>query len=202
METIQNLITRFRSLGVLIIIGFILIIYVALGFLYVQQGTKQTDLDEKIASLTLVLSKQLPSAEKLRADYDVVNSALAPMTDSAAIAMLVGIAEESGIDVDPDSGKLHVPAVAGRDEKVGGGNYLVLSFRNISVQGDYVDVMAFISDLDSGTTLETMVLKNVDIRQVETQYEYEGEEGIEIGTRSETLATLEVDIYTKPQEGD
>jgi hypothetical protein len=51
--------------------------------------------------------------------------------------------------------------------------------------------MAFISDLDSGETWETMVLKRVTINRVEVTGE--GEER----TRTETKATLDVDLYTK-----
>jgi len=69
---------------------------------------------------------------------------------------------------------------------VGGGNYQILSFTGMHVQGNYDNVMAYIADLDSGKTLETMVLKNVEITRTET----------------ETSATLQVDIYTtKPAGG-
>ena len=127
----------------------------------------------------------------MQADYDEVNSALAPMTASDAIAIIVGIAEQSGIDVAPASDKLIVPSAAVREEQVGGGTYQVFSFKNVSAQGSYDSVMAFISDLDSGETQATMVLKRVDIRQIEVKGE--GEEG----TRTETKATLDVDLYTK-----
>ena len=191
MEALRNLLIRFRHSGVLLFIGFILIIYVAFGFVYWQQNSKQKDLDEQIAKLSLIADRPLPSKEKLQAEYDEINLFLAPMEDEDVIAMLVGIAEESGIDVTPDSDKLSVPSVAVREEKVGGSTYQVFSFKNLSVQGKYDSVMAFISDLDSGTTRETLVLKKVDIGQVEVKGE-----GGEI-TRTETRATLDVDLYTK-----
>lgn len=191
MEVIKNLLNRFRQSAVLVLIGFFLIIYIAFGLIYWQQGSQQRELEEQSAKISLIVAKPLPSEEKLRAEYDEVNLALAPMTDSDAIDILVGIAEKSGIDTDPDSDKLVIPSTKPREEKVGGGSYQVFSFKNISVQGDYSNVMAFISDLDSGKTQETMVLKRVDIRQIEVKGEGEEE------TKTETKATLDVDLYTK-----
>jgi len=175
MEVIKNLLTRFLPTGALFLIGFLLIIYVAIGFLYWQQGAQQRDLEKQITKLSLVVSRPVPSGEKLQAEYDNVTSALAPMTDSAAIAKLVGIAEESGIDIDSDSGMLRVPSAKFKQTEAGGGTYQVLSFSNIYVQGDYDNVMAFISDLDSGKTLKTMVLNRVVTSEVEVIFT--GEEG-------------------------
>lgn len=171
----ENLITRLRHTGVLLLIGLLLIIYVGFGFVYWQQDSQQRELKEQIAQLSLVVSKPLPSDKKLRAEYDEVNRSLSPMSAKAALEIIVGIAMESGIDVDPAGGKFGIPPAAVRDEKVGEGNYQVLSFRNISVQADYDNVMAFISALDSGKTLKTMVLRRVATSQVEVKVI--GEEG-------------------------
>jgi hypothetical protein len=120
------------------------------------------------------------------------------MTDSEAIAMLVGIAEKSGIDVAPDSDKLIVPSAAVREEEMGGSTYQVFSFKSVSAQGSYDSVMAFISDLDSGTTQETMVLKRVNINQIEVEVIREEPETEAVTvTVIETVATLDVDLYTK-----
>ncbi len=201
MEVIKNLLIRFRQSGVLLFIGFLVIIYVAFGFVYWQQSSKQKDLEEQVTKVSLIVAKPLTSKEKLNAEYAEVNSALATMTASDAIAILVGIAEKSGIDVAPASDKLIVPSATVREEKVDEGTYQVFSFKDISAQGSYDNVMAFISDLDSGTTKETMVLKRVTINQIEIkgegEEETEGEEEVEIGTRIEANATLDVDLYTK-----
>jgi len=116
--------------------------------------------------------------------YYEVNLALAPMTGSDAIAILVGIAEESGIDIDPNAGKLIIPSAAIRQVKAAGNTYKVLSSVNIQLKGDYEDVMAFISDLDSRKTLKTMILNRVLIGQVD------------VNGKTETTATVDVDIYT------
>ena len=203
MEVIKNLLIRFSQSAVLVLIGFFLIIYIAFGFVYFQQSSEQKELEEQSANMSLILIKPLPSEEELQAKYDEANLSLAPMTDAKAIEIIVGIAEKSGIDVDPDSDKLRVPSAnppEGREEKVSGGTYQVFSFKNVSVQGDYDNVMAFISDLDSGTTQETMVLKRIDIRQIEVQVireEPEAEPEPEPETVIETVVTLDVDLYTK-----
>jgi len=222
-ETIKRLLSRFWPTGVLFVGGFILIIYIAFGFLYLQQGAKQGELDEQIVKLAAVVARPLPSSEELQAEYEEYNRSLAPITDSDAIAMLVSIAEKSGIDTNPDSDKFLVRSATFDQAVVGENTYQLLSFRDIKVQGDYDNVIAFISDLDSGETLKTMVLKWVTIKQIEVQVireepetepetgpetepetgpETEPETEPETGpeTKIETVATLDVDIYTKPEE--
>jgi len=117
--------------------------------------------------------------------YEEVNLALAPLAVPDALNMIVSIAKESGIDVDPSSSKFRIPAPSQpRTQKMGEGTYWILSFDRINAQGDYDDVMAFIADLDSGKTLETMVLKRVEVSQVE------------VDSKIETRAIVDVDIYT------
>jgi len=167
MESIKNLIARFWPTGFLFVSGLILIIYVAFGFLYLQQGAKQREFEGQIAQIGAVVSRPLAKGGELQAEYEEVNQALAPMTDSDAIKMLVGIAGESGIDISEESGKFRVPSASFSKATVGGGTYQLISFRNIIVQGDFDNVMAFISVLDSGTTLETMVLNRVVTNEAE-----------------------------------
>ena len=168
MEIIRNLLDRFWPTGALIIFGFFLIIYAALGILYFQQGVKQGDLEEQIAKISAIVVKPMPSAEKLRGEYDKVNLKLAPLTVKDALDKIVNIAEESGIEVDPDSGELKIsPLASPREAKIDEGSYQVLSFKDIKVQGDYDKVMAFVSALDSPEKMETLVLTGVGIQQVE-----------------------------------
>jgi len=168
MEIIKNLIDRFWPTGATVIIGFFLIIYVGLGILYFQQGAKQGGLENQITQISSVVTKPLPSAEKLQAEYEKVQHALAPLPVKTALDKIVNIARESGIDVDPDSGELTIPPLTSPTSVVvGESSYRVLSFKNIQVQGDHDSVMAFISALDSGEKMETMVLKGVDIGQTE-----------------------------------
>ena len=148
MEVIKNLLLRFRQSGALVLIGFFLIIYIAFGFVYWQQGSEQKELEEQSAQISAIVTKKLPGREALQAKYDEAELSLAPMTDSDAIAVIVAIAEKSGIDIDPDSDKLRIPPTQVRETRVGEGTYQVFSFMNISAQGDYDSVMAFIADLD------------------------------------------------------
>jgi len=170
----ENLFARIRRIGFMVIIGVCLIIYVGFGFVYLQQGQKQKDLEEQIQKTMAIVSKPLPSMEELQAKYDEVNLALAPLAVPDALETIVGIARESGIDVDPASGKLHIPPPsASKGTKVGEGTYQILSCQNIRVQGDHDSVMSFISDLDSGKTMETMVLKRVEVSQIEIRFQGE-----------------------------
>ncbi len=167
METLRKITTRFGTTGALFLGGFILIIYIALGFLYFQQGTEQKKLREQIVKLGAVLARPLSSTEELQAQYDNVTSSLVPIPDKAAIELLVSIAERSGIDVTKESGKFRVPPATYSQTKVGGGTYQLISFKKIYVQGDYDSVMTFISILDSGTepALKNMVLTRVAFNQ-------------------------------------
>lgn len=175
MEVIDRLIERLRHTGVLLLVGFILIIYIAFGFLYLQQDTRQKALEVQINKVSAVVARPLPSREKLQAEYDEVNRSLAAVTDIEAIALIVGIAEKSGIDISPANNKFRIPSAKTSPAKVDGGNYQIVSFDSIYVQGNYDNVMAFISDLDSGKTLKTMVLEKVETRE-SPLIRWEGEE--------------------------
>ncbi|MFC1916460.1 hypothetical protein ACFLW4_07255, partial [Chloroflexota bacterium] len=160
-----------------VILGVCLIIYIGLGIIYVQQGPKVEDLENNINKMLLIVNKPLPSMEELSAEYDAVNLALIPMETPDILALIVGIAKDSGIYVDPESAKFHIPPPSNpQQKKLGEDIYQIVSFKNIRVQGDYDNVMAFITDLDAGTTKETILLKRVGIEQVELKL---GDEEIE-----------------------
>jgi len=191
---------RFRRMTLLLLAGVLVIIFVALGIVYMQQGAKQRELEEQINKLSLTLRKPLPSAEKLQADYDEVSRSLTPLTREGAldiyryIDIIVSIAEESGIDVGPDSGKFHIPAQnLVRKEKVGESNYQVLSFQNIRVQGDNNSVMAFISNLESGEKLKALVLRRVDTSRVELERTEEEDRKAELNDVQSAVIAMMVD---------
>ncbi|MFC2036186.1 hypothetical protein ACFLUJ_08740 [Chloroflexota bacterium] len=196
---IRDLIARFWRIGALFVGGLILIIYIAIGFVYVQQGIQQKDFEDQITKLSPVISKPLPNADELWAKYESINQVLAPITSKDAIDVLVSIAENSGINTgtntdntDESISYFNIPSVKLIKKTVGEGNYQLLSFNNISVSGDYSDVMTFISDIDFGETPENIVLKRVYIEHI-------GLTGIDGGETSiETEAILDIDIYTKP----
>lgn len=172
----ENLTNKLGRMGLLFLIGILVIIYAALGIIYVQQGPKQRELELQINKLSLTLLKPLPSAEKLQAEYDEAQRSMSPLTPKEALDIIVGVAAESGIDVDPDRDKFLIPQgnLVG-EKRVGEGNYQVLSFKNVKAQGDYDSVMAFLSNLESGEGLKTAVLNDVAISQIELQISAEEE---------------------------
>lgn len=165
MDTSQRLLARSRRMGLLLLIGLVLLGYISLGLVYWQQTTQQANLDKEISKQHAVLAKPLAGADQLMADYKMVtdnNSPLAAITNEyTAFALLVGIAEKNGIDT--SEGKLNIPSPSASETKVGESKFQLVSFHNIRIQGENNSVMAFLADLDSGKTLETMVLKRCSI---------------------------------------
>jgi hypothetical protein len=180
MESVKNLIARFWPTGTLFVMGFILIVYIAVGLVYLQQSPRQAQLRKQMAQLSIILARPPTSSEQIQKEYDKVTSNLTPITDTDAIAKLVSIAEQSGIDVSVESGKLHIPPAVYGQEQVGGNTYQVMSFKNIQVQGAYDNIMAFISSLESGAIKPTMILKTVSLTKVEFTFT-----GIEEDRRAE-----------------
>jgi len=152
MERIKTLLARYSQTAFLFFIGLILIVYLALGILYLQQAPQQQDYQDKIDKLNAILKNPLPSVNALNAEYAAINQSLAPMADNITIAMLVSLAEKSGIDTEEGGGKFQVPIASHGSA----GSYQVVSFRGIQVQGDPDKVMAFIRVLDSDEKLETL----------------------------------------------
>jgi len=164
----QIILAKIRRVGFIVVLGVCVIVYVGLGSVYIQQGPKQKDLEGQIMKTMVVVNKPLPSMEDLQAKYDDVNEALAPMEIPEALAAIVEIAEKSGIDVSPESRKFQInPPGRSGQKKIGEGTYQVLAFNNIKAQGDFDAVMNFVSDLDNGATLKTMILKNADFKWVQ-----------------------------------
>jgi len=168
MDRLKTLLQRYWPTGSLFLFGFFLILYTAMGILYFQQNSKQDELQERLSGIMSVITKPLPSVEKLQVEYDAVNQALAPFTAEEVLDIIVKLADESGVDVDPDSGEFTIPPLTpAQTKKMGEGNYQVLAINNIRAQGDYDNVMAFVTKIDSSEILQTMVLKSAHISQFE-----------------------------------
>ncbi len=192
IKTEQSIVTRLRHSGVILIVGFLVITNVALVILYLTQGPKQSEINNQIVSANRLLANPLPSDREMQAQYGEVQASLASVTGKDAFNIIVGIARNSGIDVSPDSSKLTIPSFQVRKEKIGDSAYEVLSFKGIKAQGDQNSLMTLISNLDSGKTYKTMVLKKVSVNQTEVKG------GAKEETKIETAVTMDVDIYTKP----
>ncbi len=170
----NNLLVRIGRLAFVVILGICLIVYIGLAIVYMQQAPKREDLETQINKTFLIVSKRLPSMAELQAEYDNVTHALKPLPVSNVLEKIVGIARESGINVDPASGKFNIPAPAKQQKKkMAVGTYEIISFLNIKAQGDYENVMAFLSDLGSGGTQQTLVLKRVKVSPVEIRFQGE-----------------------------
>jgi hypothetical protein len=182
----QEILARIRRVGFLVVLGVCVIVYIGLGFVYMQQGPKQKELEERILKTLLVVNKPLPSMEELQAKYDDVNEALEPMETPEALAIIVDIARNSGIDVNPESGRFHIsPPGLPSARKMGERTYSVLSFSDIRARADYDTMMDFVSDIDAGTTVETMILRQLDFRWVTVDLEQE-----EVARRAEFSAVI------------
>jgi hypothetical protein len=189
MENITSLIYKYWRTVLLVLAGIILIVYIALGFLYFQQGINQKEAERQINQIRPVLAKPASSQKELQAEYDEITQALTPISDVDLIKMLVTIASESGIDIDEDAGKFKVPPATYGAESVGGNTYRVMSFKNIDVQGAHSDVMDFLSAVQSGSYLKTMVLKKVNISAIDIQFT--GEEGARRAEFADVMAATE-----------
>ncbi len=164
----DDLLIRIRRMGFLLIIGICLVAYIALGIFYWQQNSKQAELLEQIKKTSAVVSKPLPSDAQLMAEFNQVNHSLAPVSVPDALALIVDIARENGIDVSPEADKFNIPAPGEmQNRQIGENTYQVLPINSIRVMGDPDAVMSFLSDLDGGGTLETMILRKVNISQAE-----------------------------------
>jgi len=173
----QELLAKIRRIGFMVTLGVCIIIYVGLGIVYMQQWPKQKDLEDQVRKTMAVVNKPLPSMEQLQAKYDAVNAALKPMETPEALEVIVNIARKSGLDVSPESSKLSItPPGQPTETELTEGTYRVLSFGSIRAQGDFDTVMNFISDLDAGSTLETMILRRVELQWVPVTF---GEEEVE-----------------------
>ncbi len=194
MEYVEKLIHTYWRTALLVLAGIILIVYIALGFLYFQQGINQKEAERQIDQIRPVLAKPAPSGAELKAQYDEIIEALAPISDSEAIALLVDMASKYGINIKEEVGKFRVPAASYGTERVGQETYNVMSFPGVFVQGAHSDVMDFLSAIQSGAYLKNMVLKKVSISAIDIRFS--GEEGVrraEFGSVKEAIQAMMIE---------
>jgi hypothetical protein len=185
---VNDIVASLRRIGALFLLGFLGVICLALGIVYLQQTMRQKELSEQIAKLNTTLNQPMPGIEKLKTDYEEV-LALVPLADPVVVLeKIVDVARSSGIDVAPESKKFSVPAQnTVQDVKVGDITYQVISFQNIRAEGDYENVMNFVSNLESGKTLGTAVVRAVNINMNTAKG----------GEVPEYVAVITLDVYTK-----
>ena len=184
----KDIVGSLRRIGALFLLGFLAVISLALGIVYLQQTMRQKELSEQITKLSTTLNQSLPGIEKLKTDYEAVLNSIPPADAVAVLEKIVDVAKSSGIDVAPESAKFSVPAQnTVKDVKVGDITYQVISFQNIRAEGDYEKVMNFVSSLESGKTLGTAVVRAVNINMNTAQG----------GEVPEYVAVITLDVYTK-----
>ncbi len=182
----KKILSRFYPSGYIILCGVIVLVYGVLAFVYIQQGIKQKDLSEKTESLSAIVSKPLSSTKELREEYDSIQETLAPIDDVRAIEILVEIAEKSGVDITPEAGKFTVPSPSNSKERVGSTQYNIIKFNNVSVQGEYENVKAFINDIESGNTIPNIKITSMSISELEV-----GVQGEELIRRQELRMVID-----------
>ncbi len=155
-------------MGVLIFVGFLLLIYAGLIIVYLQQDTKQAELEGQISRTAAIVAKPMSDTSELEGEYQDIQEKLRPPTRDEAIAWLVVIAAKHGIDIDPAAGKLVIPPASVKvgSGEVAGKSYQVMSFGGIRIQSSHSNVMSLVSDLDAGATRETIVLTSLDIQSL------------------------------------
>lgn len=178
MDYLKNLLSRYWRTGIVVVIGIVLIVYIAFGFLFLQQGSLQEDTEQKIAQIKPILSKELPSRAELQQEYDDLMNSIKAATDGNVIVELVNLAEVNGIDVNEESGYFKIPIAGYSSIRIGSKTYGVINFRGIKVQGGVDDVLNFISDIQSGIIGENITIKLTSVSVSEMQVAYTGEEGI------------------------
>ena len=151
-----------------ILIGIFLIIFAAMGVIYFQEQREQNTIQSEIDTLNLQLSHKVEISEKLASDYQAALDAIPiqPVDEDAirnfkkdVIVAVRNIAELPESDVDIIS---ITSTQTFQPKSIGNSSYQVLYFL-ANINGDYDKVMAFISSLNSTSTLKTLVLEELNI---------------------------------------
>ena len=186
----KDLFGSLRRIGALFVLGFVLLICLALGVVYFQQTVKQKELRDQVARLALTINQPLAGAEQLKSDYEEVLNSIPTPDSKAIIEMIVDVARSSGIDVSAESAKFLIPPQSvANDTKVGDIIFQKITFRDIKAQGGYDKVMNFVANLEAGSILKTAVVTaaNISVSKVKVK---DSEE-------LEYLALITVDVYTR-----
>lgn len=178
----------------MLVIGILVIVTIGVGIFYMQQMSREKQLEEDVSRLALTLGKPLATADKLQQQYQEVMQALEPIARKDVLDIIISIAEDSGIDVNPEADKLHIPPQDSTGkEKVGETTYQVLPINGLVVQAEHSKVIDFIAKLESRNKLPTLVIRQMVIGHIVTR---EGSAGGVIIEVPETVATLNLAIYS------
>ncbi len=181
---------RLERLGLPILIGFFLTIYIGFGVVYFQQNQNIPKLKSQLALREQQLQRPPPVTEQLKGYHETVNKSIPTgLKGEDTIVAIVNLADKSGFDVTLNTTKLSIPqGDKAKTEKVGKRSYSVLSIQINGIHGDYGHVMAFISNLYSEPGLETLVINKVAVDRDDD-------------TAGNATASIECQIFTLPEKG-
>jgi hypothetical protein len=150
---------------VLILIGVVIVAFVALGTVYSQESDKQSQLDQDLAQAQLILSKSSSNfqAEKqelndkmsqAKAEIDVLKPVLSPSIESIeAVDSLFKIAQNCNMVI------LNVAATVPAKDKLNGANYATVQL-TVKVQGQQTNILGFLTEWTK--TNPTGVIQSVE----------------------------------------
>ena len=168
-EQIYPQIAPYLTLGriSLIVGGLFLIIYGALGFIYMTEGLSQQDMEDRLAQQKNILGRSTARAQEVESEYQRVQDAI-PLADLTEIDVFKAILQLGG-----DSGV--APQISSRGESTetfGGQVYRVIQFQ-VSAVGPVEAVDDFFRKLDGEQTLlETLVVDTASLTGGTTQMSF------------------------------
>lgn len=185
----MELLKRIQGLAFFIIIGIMLILVAGMVVVYLQQTSRQSELNGQIDQLSGTLANPAPDSSALKHQQDEVNQNLKIPPIETIIDTLLSIAEDSGIDTDPARGQFIIPAqILEQNSLVGAATYPMLAISNIQVAGSRDNVLGFVAALEEGSELPSLAIKAVVIRDLSST-SGAGSSGVD------TQANLNVYIY-------
>ncbi len=154
----DRLIARIKALAAPIVLGLFVIMAVAIGLVYFQQGGEQGDLRAEIDQQVRITSRARQSAEAVEARFREVQDAIptADLRETDVYEVVLDIAGRSGV-----AASIRLQSMG--TKKVGKTDYRVLTF-TVTGTGGAEEVDAFIEALDRGqTSLTTLVVDDVKV---------------------------------------
>lgn len=156
---------RILGLALPVAIGILAIILIAMGVVYFQQKSAEPALEDKITRLEKTLSLPLNISAELQAKYSEAWQAVTTqLTGEEVIVAILNIASESGFDVDIGSANpISIESGKVGKKPIRGSDYQIQPY-TISISGDYDDIMNFVQDMDSISTIGTLVLDSLTVK--------------------------------------
>ena len=157
---LEQVLERVRVLAVPVVAGFVLILYAAVGLLYVQERQAGRDMREQIQVLDRLLrltANRVP-LEDIQARGKAVD-ALIPadiLPDQDVFPIIRILAAEGGVQIQDQKSRQSRPA------KLGQADYSAYLY-SLSARGGYIELMNFVATLEYQERLPTLIVRKVSI---------------------------------------